>query len=83
MARPMYRIRQFARSRVYLGQLYQPGAYQVQRRVAVLFWCEIAYCSRRSEAEAAIRGDVLARRVARIKPRVRGVFGRDGQELTK
>ncbi|MCW0030069.1 hypothetical protein [Burkholderia pseudomallei] len=83
MARPMYRIRQIAQSRVHNATLFHPGAHQVQRRVAVLFWREIAYCSKRFDAEAAIRADVLARRRARIKPRVLGLFDRVGQALGK
>lgn len=81
MARPMYRIRQIAQSRVRNGALFHPGAHQVQRRVAVLFWREIAYCSDRFDAEAAIQRDVFARRAARIKPRVLWLFDRDGQAL--
>lgn len=83
MTRPMYRIRQIAQSRVRGGTLFHPGAFQVQRRVAVLFWCEIAYCSDRIGAEAAIRAAVIARRRARIQPRVLGLFDRDGQALVK
>ncbi|NRE46949.1 hypothetical protein [Burkholderia pseudomallei] len=83
MGRPMYRIRQLAQSRVLNGKLYFAGGHQAQRRVAVLFWREIAYCSDRFDAEAAIRADVLARRRARIKPRVLGLFDRGGQELGK
>ncbi|QBI48235.1 head completion/stabilization protein [Burkholderia pseudomallei] len=54
---------------------------QVQQRVAGLFWLEIAYCSDRTGAEAAIRAAVIARRRARLKPRVLGLFDRDGQAL--
>ncbi|KVN19736.1 MULTISPECIES: hypothetical protein [unclassified Burkholderia] len=81
MARPLYRIRQFAQSRVRGGKLFCAGACQVQQRVAGLFWLEIAYCSDRTGAEAAIRAAVLARRRARIKPRVLGLFDHDGQAL--
>lgn len=81
MARSLYRIRQFAQSRVRGGKLFCVGACQVQQRVAGLFWLEIAYCSDRTGAEAAIRAAVIARRRARLKPRVLGLFGRDGQAL--
>ncbi|CAJ3419289.1 putative bacteriophage protein [Burkholderia pseudomallei] len=83
MARPMYRIRQIAQPRVRGGTLFFAGAFQVQRRIAILFWREITYCSDRVGAEAAIRADVIARRRARIKPRVLGLFDRDGQEFGK
>ncbi|KVK80203.1 hypothetical protein [Burkholderia sp. MSMB1498] len=83
MARPMYRIRQIAQPRVRGRTLFFAGAFQVQRCVAGLFWREIAYCSDRIGAEAAIRTDVIARRRARIKPRVLGLFDRDGQEFGK
>ncbi|AHI66721.1 hypothetical protein BTL_4082 [Burkholderia thailandensis H0587] len=79
----MYRIRQIAQSRVRGGKLFFAGAFQVQRRAAGLFWCEITYCSDRTGAEAAIRADAIARRRMRIKPRVLGLFDREGQELGK
>ncbi|AIO66875.1 hypothetical protein [Burkholderia oklahomensis] len=83
MGRPMYRIRRIAQPRVRGVKLFFAGVFQVQRRVAILFWSEIAHCSDRTGAEAAIRRDVLARRRARIKPRVLGLFDRGGQELGK
>ncbi|WP_028201154.1 hypothetical protein [Burkholderia pseudomallei] len=83
MSRPMYRIRQIAQSRVRGGKLFFAGAHQVQQRIAGLFWREIAYCSDRTGAEAAIQADAIARRRARIMPRVLGLFDRDGQELGK
>lgn len=83
MGRPMYRIRQITRARPRGEALLFVSAFQVQRRGAALFWCEIACCLDRVGAEAAIRADVIARRRARIKPRVLSQFDRDGQALGK
>ncbi|KVC61862.1 hypothetical protein [Burkholderia ubonensis] len=82
MARPVYRIREVTQPRVYRGQVYDPGAFQVERRTALVCWGEIAVCATLLEAAAAMCRDARERREARIKPRVLGVFDRDGKELT-
>ncbi|KWC22788.1 hypothetical protein WL48_18770 [Burkholderia ubonensis] len=59
------------------------GAYQVQRRVAWLFWREVALCGCRKEADGVLRGAALERKAARIKPRLVAEFDERGVELAE
>ncbi|KWC25380.1 hypothetical protein WL50_10685 [Burkholderia ubonensis] len=82
MARPAYRIRCTSRALVFERKLYAPGALQVQRRVAGLFWIGVAVYVDHEFAADHVRRLVLARRLAKLIPKVVAEFDAEGMELT-
>ncbi|KVC82473.1 hypothetical protein [Burkholderia ubonensis] len=82
MARPAFRIRCIQDARAFEGRMYMPGFLLVQRRVAWLFWLDIAACYDRAEAEQRMRNEIGRLRRARLKPRLVAEFDDKGMELT-
>ncbi|WP_425128867.1 hypothetical protein [Burkholderia pseudomallei] len=76
----MFRIRRLAQDRVVDGRRIA-APFQVQRRVAWLFWREIALCFDLDTASWMLQAAVRARRLASLKPRLIAHYGADGQEL--
>ncbi|MBU9261729.1 hypothetical protein [Burkholderia multivorans] len=79
--RATYRIRRLPQDRVIDGR-HVAAPFQVQRRIAGLFWREIALCSDLDTASWMLQAAVRARRLASLKPRLIAHYGADGQELS-
>ncbi|KUZ46015.1 hypothetical protein [Burkholderia territorii] len=83
MARVKFRIRRIPQARISEGRLYAPGSFQIQRRVAWLFWREIAICRDRDEADLRLSCAVREQRLARLKPLLVAKFDAEGMELRR
>lgn len=78
--RTMFRIRRLAQDRVVNGQRIT-APFQVQRRVAWLFWREIAVCRDRETASLMLHSAARARRLASLKPLLVARYDANGREL--
>lgn len=81
MARALFRIRRLAQDRTVHGQ-FIAAPFQVQRRVAWLFWREIAVCRDRETADLELHTAVRTHRLATLKPLPVAQFDANGREIT-
>jgi hypothetical protein len=82
MARAMFRIRCIPQPRIVGGQRCI-GAFQIQRRVARLFWREIAITAKRDEADLLLSQAARERRVARLRPLLIAKYDAHGKALPR
>ncbi|KVP62194.1 hypothetical protein [Burkholderia ubonensis] len=82
MARAIFRIRCIPKTRI-VNARPRIGTYQVQRRVAWLFWREVAIAANREEADLLLDRVVRERRVAGLRPKVIAEFDAHGAELLR
>lgn len=82
MARAIFRVRCIPQTRIVNARPHT-GTYQVQRRVAWLFWREVAITATREEADVLLHRAVCDRWAARLKPRLIAEFDAHGVELLR
>ncbi|PRD84980.1 hypothetical protein C6P76_18095 [Burkholderia multivorans] len=79
--RAMFRIRRLAQDRVVDGRRIA-APFQVQRRVAWLFWREVAVCRDHETASLMLHSAARARRLASLKPLLVARYDANGRELS-